>query len=852
MAEFLGMGDRGTARFIYWRTLLLQTALATIATSGLLFWVIRDAVGDYKLASVFIVLSIWPSMVNSISSQANAASENFAANVPASLVSALTYFFAIVATVVFKWGVTGVGASLLCMRAVDFLFRFFPTIKRVLGWNATHIHPAGLSKRMIPFAWQSVVSMAVALVVWNRSEVVLLGKFCADIRQVAYYSIAFSMADQLLLGATIFGSATGATIFAQYGRDKSKLPELVATAFRYLALTSIPLHFIFAALAAPALLIVYGKPYAGAAMVVTLAPLLCLPKAFVAPAQNLLESMEKQRFVIMSTALASIVDISVAWYLIPAHGAVGACIGSGTAQVIAVGMMWIVGIHLYKVKLPWRQVAKIVFISLLAALTAHYIAIRMTPWWAILCGGSAALAVFFSFFYLMRVGEPNDHDRLKILVGMLPKVLVRPAGRVLSSLFGRNTRPNSRQGSFVGAPLVLLITYYFPPDNEIGAARPYRFYKYLNRLGYECHILTAAAQEPGTTDVEYVADPQKSDARTGFTWHLDRIVRKYFWGSSFKLRWSISAFRAGRLFLKERKDREIILISTTPPVATHLVAMCLAAYSGRRWIADFRDPVISSFCYQAFLVRAFAPGFGRLVLRRADLALANTDAMLNVWHNQYSGLDGKAHVLWNGFDPEDVVDTYALPQRERKILSHIGELYGGRDMRPLLLAAARLFESGRLSKKSLTIRQIGTSQQSELPGKEFLQFALPEGWLEIRDPVSAKQARSMALDSDGLLLLQPQTDIQVPAKLFEYLRVGRPILAYVVPDSPSERILRKAGVPFVCIYPGQAPNEIEQRLLSFIAMLDGRPTSYSPWFAETFDASRQVKTLDDLIRSLMC
>ena len=26
-------------------------------------------------------------------------------------------------------------------------------------------------------------------------------------------------------------------------------------------------------------------------------------------------------------------------------------------------------------------------------------------------------------------------------------------------------------------PVVLLIVYHFPPDNEIGGARPFRFYK---------------------------------------------------------------------------------------------------------------------------------------------------------------------------------------------------------------------------------------------------------------------------------------------------------------------------------------------------------------------------------------
>ena len=114
------------------------------------------------------------------------------------------------------------------------------------------------------------------MVVWGRSEVLLLEYCNADKSQVSYYSVAFTMAEVLLLVATIFGQAAGATIFVQYGRDKSKLPELAASTFRYIALMSIPLHFIAASLAASALLIVYGHKFEGAALVVALAPILCL------------------------------------------------------------------------------------------------------------------------------------------------------------------------------------------------------------------------------------------------------------------------------------------------------------------------------------------------------------------------------------------------------------------------------------------------------------------------------------------------------------------------------------------------------------------------------------------------
>ncbi len=434
MAEFIGMNDRGTARFIFIRTLLIQMALATVATGGLLFWVLRDANADYTLASALVVLSIWPSMVNSIAALANVASEDMSRNMPASVASMVVYFAAILATVVFKWGVVGVGASMLLMRTVDFLVRLLPTMAHILSWDKAHVDVHGLRTRMLSFSAQAVASMVVALIVWDRSEFFLLHKLCSDVRQVAFYSVAFNMAEKLLIGSTIFGSAAGATIFAQYGRDKSKLPALAASTFRYLALTAIPLHVISTALAMPALVLLYGKAYVGAAMVVTIAPLLCMPKAFIAPVENLLQSNERQSFVIGATVFAGIVDIGVAWWLIRAHGAVGACIGSGAAQFTAIGIMWAVGIRLYKVKLPWLVIAKVSLSSIAASLTAYVIASHMAPLWGVLLGGTASLVVLLAGFYLLRVLEPEDRDRLGLVIRMLPQRIAHPMNRVLTIL----------------------------------------------------------------------------------------------------------------------------------------------------------------------------------------------------------------------------------------------------------------------------------------------------------------------------------------------------------------------------------------------------------------------------------
>jgi len=431
MAEFIGIGDRGTARYIFLRTLLLQVVLATLATGGFLYWVLGDANPYYKLAAALLVLSIWPSMVNAIPAQANTASEDLSTNLPASVVSTFVYLIAVAATVLLHWGVVGIGVATLAMRTVDLCVRFFPTLKRILAWETTHVHPPGLRNRMMAFAWRSVASMLVSMIVWGRSEILLLKSLCPDIRQVSFYSLAFTMAEQLLLAATVFGAAAAATVFVQYGRDKSKLASITASTFRYLALISIPLHFIAASLAVPALLLLYGRKFQDAAMVVTLAPLLCIFKAFISPAQSLLQSTERQNFVIAATVLAGVADWGVAWWLIPAHGAVGACIGNGAAQATAVCLMWAVCIYFYKVKLPWLQVAKIAFISALASLTAHFIAIQLAPLWGILCGGAASLIVLLALFYLFRVLEPADRKRFNMLTAMLPKPIAGPVNSVL-------------------------------------------------------------------------------------------------------------------------------------------------------------------------------------------------------------------------------------------------------------------------------------------------------------------------------------------------------------------------------------------------------------------------------------
>jgi glycosyltransferase involved in cell wall biosynthesis len=406
---------------------------------------------------------------------------------------------------------------------------------------------------------------------------------------------------------------------------------------------------------------------------------------------------------------------------------------------------------------------------------------------------------------------------------------------------------------FMAERIVVMFAYHFPPENTAGAARPYHFYKYLSRMGYRCHVVTAAAQ--GTipeTESECVADPFVTHPRQGIGWQFERAVRKLLIPAVTGLRWSRLACRAARAFLMSRPSAEITIYSTYPPLGAHLAALLLIRKSALKWIADYRDPLsdnpanIGLTRFQQELYRWME----RFILRRADVIITNTDVAAEKLRNAYPKYQTRVHVIWNGFDPEDRIEQRPLSPRTYRLFTHTGELYGGRNITPLLKSVSRLIDAGRLMTSSIRIRLVGPFESISVPELAFLMRAKQQGWLEL-DPeqVPRHEARRIAQDSDGLLLIQPHSAVQVPAKLFEYLRLGRPILAFILPNSPIERILSHSGVTYRCVYAGSSVQETDSAVQSFLD-LKWEAAQANAWFGENFDAQKQTQSLGALIGSI--
>jgi glycosyltransferase involved in cell wall biosynthesis len=401
--------------------------------------------------------------------------------------------------------------------------------------------------------------------------------------------------------------------------------------------------------------------------------------------------------------------------------------------------------------------------------------------------------------------------------------------------------------------LVVIFAYHYPPENVAGAARPFRFAKYLSRLGYTCRIITAAPQSDRTnSNAIYVPDPFLQQSRWSCGWQIERATRKLFLPGELGLRWASHASRVARKLVRAHSTSQVTVFSTFPPLGPHLAAFRLVRRERARWIADFRDPFPDrSWNRQLrFSQERIYQSCERILVHRSDAVIANTDSAYSHWLEKYPGCRRKLHLIWNGFDAEENVQALAIPLRRYKQLSHVGELYSGRNVTPILESIARMIAAGRLAAKNLLIRLIGPVQSGSIPDQQFVDRAVREGWLEVvNKQVPHAEARRIAQTSDGLLLLQPQSAVQVPAKLFDYVRIGRPILAFVQPESAVERLIKKSGVPHRFIYPQSASRTIDTVVASFLE-LPSTTTRPSPWFQEQFNAEYQAGILNALISSL--
>jgi glycosyltransferase involved in cell wall biosynthesis len=398
--------------------------------------------------------------------------------------------------------------------------------------------------------------------------------------------------------------------------------------------------------------------------------------------------------------------------------------------------------------------------------------------------------------------------------------------------------------------VVLIVTLAFPPDPLSGAARPGRFARYLTQFGYEPIVIcqNAPGQTADSAAVRRVPLPAPSRAVRALA-GLGHLAQRFLLPYNDSVPWAAHALVEAEAVLAERPVAAIL--STSPPVGCHLVALELKRRYGLPWVADFRDPLWGNPFRTRRWIFPYDAMVERLLFRHADALIANTDTVAEFWLHRHRNVAHKVTVIWNGYDPEDRIEALSSTPADRRVLAHVGSIYGSRHPSRLFASLVRLIQAGKLVADRIGVRLVGPIDEDCLRVNRKAVDAL-RSWncLEYDGKqVPQAEARQAVARADYLLLLdlnEQDADLQVPAKVFEYVQIGRPILAFTRRDSPTDRILRGSGVPYRAVYHDSSDAEADCEV-SGLFDLSTDPVQPSVWFIEQFDGRNQTRKLAEIL-----
>jgi glycosyltransferase involved in cell wall biosynthesis len=363
---------------------------------------------------------------------------------------------------------------------------------------------------------------------------------------------------------------------------------------------------------------------------------------------------------------------------------------------------------------------------------------------------------------------------------------------------------------------VLVVAYYFPPLGGIGSIRLASFARDLPEAGWAATVLAptgtphqtdmsldtagvevirarslelsalahALRPAPAATELCVPTAPPASSARG-----LRAFLHNQLYHPDPQIGWYPLAVRAGLRAL--RRSRFDLIYSSSNPLTAHLIARTLARRSGVPWVAEFRDSL-------ADRVPAAQPGRERIARLEAALAAeaAQVVAPSPSWAALWSRRWGRpVAVVPNGHD----LDVAPVAPEQPPVLAYLGTYCAHeQSLAPLWPALRRLLDEPPAP--AVRVRFIGDLPPAVL---EQMTAAGVEGTLEATGFVAHDEAIRQMAGASILLASGSEAsndDVAagvIPAKLFEYLASGRPIVYVGDARHDAARLLREHPGCFV-------------------------------------------------------
>lgn len=392
---------------------------------------------------------------------------------------------------------------------------------------------------------------------------------------------------------------------------------------------------------------------------------------------------------------------------------------------------------------------------------------------------------------------------------------------------------------------LLIVAFHFPPlSGSSGIQRTLRFARYLPEFGWEPVILTAHPRA-----YENVAGDQLADIPEGI-----EVVRAPAWDTA--RHFSIAGRYPGWL---ARPDRWISwwaggvpaglslirryapgAIWSSYPIATaHCIGATLRARSGLPWVADFRDPMAQEdYPEDPATWRSF-DRIERQAIQTASIATFTTPSALRLYQERYPDRAGRMFLVENGYDEEAFADArdIGILNPDRLTVLHSGIVYPSeRDPTQLFAALAQLKAEDPVAYGRLVVR-FRAPVHDELLRRLATEFAVEDA-IEVLPAVGYRDALDEMMAADGLLVLQAANcNAQIPAKLYEYLRTRRPVLALTDPSGDTAKVVNAAGISAV------AALDDAEAIKALIARFIATPSAGTTCSGTSIeDASRRART----------
>jgi glycosyltransferase involved in cell wall biosynthesis len=356
----------------------------------------------------------------------------------------------------------------------------------------------------------------------------------------------------------------------------------------------------------------------------------------------------------------------------------------------------------------------------------------------------------------------------------------------------------------------LLVAFHFPPVKvSSGLERTLALARHLPNHGWEPLVLTASPLAyPAVSDERVGQIPEHTIVKRSFALDASRhLAFRGRYPRVFSLpdrwqTWVLSAIPTGLAMI--RRHRPQVIWSTYPITSAHWIGYALHRITGIPWVADFRDPMVEENVKTGELV-PYWPALrqARLAVERRAASHASamsfcTEGARQICVERYPGIDvEKWHVIPNGFDESafaaaEKLTASPLASEDAVVLLHSGTIYPTPDRDPShFFRALRRVLDQRLP-GARPVKVVLRASGVELLYIELLSSLRLTEHVRFSPALAYEAALREMMDADGLIIFQGYTsNPAIPAKLYEYFRARRPILALADQDGETAKLILK-------------------------------------------------------------